>query len=550
MRLSELLDSAGLAWAWPECGTVDEDPAVGGIVADSRRVAAGSLFVCMPTPSADTHEFLPDVLARGAVAAVVHSRRGWERASQLGLPAVLFDGDVPEFNERLCRLCSTYFGHPTRTMKVVGVTGTNGKSTIAWLLRDMLGSVGLRSGYLGTLGFLLPDEEIEVGNTTPFPVEYYGLVYRAALAGVEALAIEASSHALEERRIEGTEFDCGVFSNLSRDHLDFHGSMDAYAAAKRRLFEDLPRQSDKPFTAVLGVDDEVGRRWAEEIAERKVLYRVGRGDERWRRWEEFEESSLPGVEGLVLGLDARATFHRIDMGLLFLSSSGEKYLQAEIPIGASYNVDNCLAASAAMIALGYEPHTVRGALEAVTPVPGRFEPVPNDQRIGVIVDYAHTPDALDKLLEAVQSVTRGRIITVFSAGGDRDRGKRREMGAIAASKSDVSVVTTGNPRGEAPESIIEEILPGIPRSSEVERIVDRREAVERAIALAEEGDVVVIAGKGHERFQTVGRERIPMEDRELAREALKRRREQKHQERGRHGGEAGGTGRPERRPIG
>lgn len=465
---------------------------------DSRHVASGGLFVCNPGTTSDSHSFLGDARSNGAVAAAVHSRAGFEQAKAAGLAAFQLHEDRIHFNDAVCRLCNTFFRYPTRAMKVVGVTGTNGKTTTAWLIRDMLAALGLKAGYVGTLGFQIPGEERELGNTTPYPVELWSLLAEARDKGVEAIAMEVSSHALAEHRCEYVEFDVGVFTNLTQDHLDFHGSMEEYEEAKRRLFLELPSQTDKSFTAALNMDDTAAATLANDLRPTSIRY--------WTHDCEYD-----------LGVGDREV--AVDHIRAELCAGAEK-IEVEVALGGDYNVENLVSAVAGSMSLGYQLSELRAAIEKVRPVPGRFEAVPNNQGIGILVDYAHTPDALEKLLDAVRPLTQGRIITIFGCGGDRDRTKRPKMAKAASERSDVTVVTSDNPRTEDPQSILKEVLTGIIPGRESVDIVERRQAIAHAVEIAQPGDVVVIAGKGHENYQIIGRTKYPMDDRELAREAL------------------------------
>ncbi len=469
------------------------DAEIRSLTIDSRKAESGSLFVCMPHMSTDSQQFIPDAAARGAVAALVYSNEGVELSEASGLGCALLEPEA--FNEAIWRVCRTFFDSPTRDMRVVGVTGTNGKTTTAWLLRDMLRASGLSAAYLGTLGFQLPGEDRELQNTTPFAVDLFNMLAEAREKGVRALATEVSSHALEERRADGIEFDAGIFTNLTQDHLDYHGSMERYADAKKRLFRDLPRQTGKQFTPAFNVDDPVGRRWAVEF-QPSISFGESDGDLRG-------EAIRVGVESIDMSLSYRGADRRVT-----------------VPLGGRFNFSNALAAAAGMLALGFEFGQVAELLPEVHPVPGRFEAVRNDRGIGVIVDYAHTPDALEKLLDSVRALGAKQVITVFGCGGDRDRTKRPKMARAASERSDVTVVTSDNPRTEDPEAILSEVSAGIVAGSRSEEIVDRREAIARAVSLASPGAVVVIAGKGHENYQIIGRTKVHMDDRELAREAI------------------------------
>lgn len=467
---------------------------ISGIAHDTRRDCAGKLFVCMPSPTGDSHRYLPAAKAAGAAAALVHSQAGFAAAAEL--PCVLVDNVGQRFNEALWRLCKVAFNDPSSKLRLIGVTGTNGKTTTAWLLRDMLASVGLRAGYLGTLGFQTPSGSRTLENTTPFSPEINELLAESVEEGVDAMAMEVSSHGLEQRRVDGLEFDAAVFTNFTQDHLDFHGDMAAYEKAKFRLFDELPAAGSKPFVAAINVDDPVGARWASAVRGDLVTFGQREGDLR--------------------GTPTDVALDRIAMTLRY----GTAEVDFEAALGGTYNVENCLSAAAGFLALGYKLDHVAAALGRVRPVPGRFESVGNDRGVGVIVDYAHTPDAIEKLLDAVLALRHGRLIVVFGCGGDRDRNKRPKMARAVSDRADVSVVTSDNPRTEDAVSILDEVAAGIALGRESLRIVDRREAIEAAIGLAKSGDVVVIAGKGHENYQIVGRTKFPMDDREMARDAL------------------------------
>jgi UDP-N-acetylmuramyl-tripeptide synthetase len=462
---------------------------------DSRRVRVGSLFVCMPSARGDSHLYIESAVQAGATAVLTHSDEGYAMARNR-VAAILIRNDGRRFDEALWRLARTFFRYPTRDMKVVGVTGTNGKTTVAWLARQMLSGVGEPSAYLGTLGFYLPGSGSPIDNTTPFSPDLNRMLAHAREAGVRALAIEISSHALAQRRADGVELDVGVFTNLSRDHLDFHGNLHVYEAIKRRMFEEFPRQTQKPFVAALNVDDPAGRRWAEMLTARKLTYGFKGGE-----------------------LRAEALEVRLDRVAFSFEYQGRRW-EAEAGLGGAFNLWNCLSATAAFLALGYQPDRAVEQLSRVKPAPGRFETVRNRAGIGVLVDYAHTPDAIEKLLDSARELTGGKIIAVFGCGGDRDRGKRPEMAKAAAERADMTVVTSDNPRTEDPQTILDQIVAGMPDGREYVVVTDRRAAIERALALAGKEDVVVIAGKGHENYQIVGNEKRHFDDREVVLETL------------------------------
>ena len=486
-RLSSLVSEAGLR---PEAQT--GDAGVEWATADSRAVRAGSLFVCMPSKSTDTHGYLEAAKAEGAVAAVAHSSDGFARAVSLGLAAVWFPPTQPVFNVSVAKLVRGVFRDPSTAMRVVGVTGTNGKTTTAWMLRDALRAMGRKASYMGTLGFDPGGNRRELANTTPFPVETWQLLQEARLNGVQDFVMEASSHALYERRLAGVRFEVGVFTNLSQDHLDFHRDMEDYASAKRLLFTEYAELAGGEFRSAINVGDPVGARWVAEFG-----------------------------TTVAIGRDLLVTALEKSVSTLVLSASYRDVTREfRIGVGGTFNVWNATSALGALLAMGYILDESVLAMEHVTPVPGRFESVPTGRGFSVIVDYAHTDDALEKLLQSVRELQPGRIITVFGCGGDRDKSKRPKMARAASENSDVTVVTSDNPRTEDPEAIIADVVKGLVAGREATTVVDRREAVGRAVGLARDGDVIVIAGKGHEDYQIIGRTKHHLDDRELVRDAL------------------------------
>ncbi len=470
------------------------------VVADSREAQRGDLFVCMPSKSRDTHAYLADVAKSGVDAALVHSREGLELAKSQGLSAVFVEPRAQVFYSAVARACRIVFGDLTGDLRVVGVTGTNGKTTTAWMMRGALTAMGRSAGYLGTLGFQLVSQghpyDCPLENTTPFPADIWNLYALMADKGGQDVVMEASSHALFERRLAETRFDVGVFTNLTQDHLDFHGTMDAYAESKKLLFTEYAVASDKPFLAALNVADPVARDWALEVPCRVLTFGTADAD-----------------------LVTTAEDVRVDGIRLRAAYQGTEAVQ-DLQVGGLFNVENASSSLAGLLALGHGLDESLAALATVPPVPGRFQTVPNTKGFGVIVDYAHTPDALKQLLDSIRGLRHSRIITVFGCGGDRDRTKRPKMAAVVSSLSDVSVLTSDNPRTEDPVEIINEVATGLVPGKESHQIIDRPEAVAAAIAMARAGDVVVIAGKGHEDYQIIGRTKHPMDDRELAASAL------------------------------
>jgi UDP-N-acetylmuramyl-tripeptide synthetase len=490
--MKEILAACGLS---PSAADFSAGAQVHGVSADSRSVAAGSLFVCMPSARVDTHTFLPDVQASGAVAALVHSAEGLEQAMALGLDAALFPPE-PTGIFRAAGLCAHHIlGRPAEKLRVIGVTGTNGKTTTAWLVRGALERAGHKCAYLGTLGFQAGPDLRELSNTTPFPVETALLFAEAVAAGCTHLAMEVSSHALHEERVAGVVFDSAVFTNLTQDHLDYHGTMEAYGEAKRRLFTDwaaASRSAGKDWRGAVNSDDPTGAAWA--------------GDGLLT----FGSSGQLKITAKHVGVD------RIELEAALEGQTAP----VQMSLGGLFNVENGGAALAALIGLGMSLHDAAEAMNGSLAVPGRFEPVPNDLGFGVLVDYAHTPDALAKLISSVRALEPRRIITVFGCGGDRDRTKRPLMARAASEASDETIVTSDNPRTEDPLAILRDVEEGLVPGKPSVSIADRREAIFEAVRRAEQGDVVIIAGKGHEDYQIIGRVKHPMDDRLMAREAL------------------------------
>lgn len=483
-RFSELFNSQ----CFRSCGDAD----VTSVVADSRTCTTGSLYVCMPSKSSDTHSFLKSAKELGSVACVVHSSKGFDTAVELGLATVLIESD---FNVGVSSILRTFYDDPTSSMRVVGITGTNGKTTTAWMMRDALWALGRKAAYMGTLGFD-PDGTLrELSNTTPFPVETWSLLEEASVKGAEDVVMEASSHALFERRLSGVRFEVGIFTNLSQDHLDFHGDMGSYATSKLLLFTEYAEIAGTGFRSAINVGDPIGREFS---LQRTPTVSFGSED---------ADLVCQAVEKSIDSLTLQARF-------------GGGSVQFKIGVGGMFNVWNATSALAGLLAMGYSLEYASIAMQSVTPVLGRFESVPTGKGFSVIVDYAHTDDALVKLLASVRELNPRRIITVFGCGGDRDKSKRPKMALAACTHSDVTIITSDNPRTEDPNDIINDVVLGLDSGKPCETIVDRRMAVKRAVEIAEEGDVIVIAGKGHENYQIIGRTKFPMDDRELAREAL------------------------------
>jgi len=493
-ELRDVLAARGLVQSVaPREGT--NAPAVTGIAYDSRVVRPGDVFVALKGVHADGAQFVRQAVGRGAIAVV----------SEHPAPADagVAWAQVQDARLALAALAAAFHGHPSDELRVIGITGTNGKTTTAYLMASIFEAAGVRCGVMGTVAYQIGSQVRESTRTTPEAPEVQGLLREMVSRGCGACAMEVSSHALSLRRVDETRFAAGVFTNLTRDHLDFHLDMDAYFQAKRRLFEMLPPGAP----GLINNDDPKAAAFAEASA-RPVTYAINR-----------PADITPGP--LSYGLEGLTFDVRTPRGTLHVRSK----------LVGRPNVYNILAATSTAVALGLPFDAIEQGVQALAGVRGRFELVsgPSDG-ITVVVDYAHTDDALRNLLETARPLTRGRLITVFGCGGDRDRTKRPLMGAVAGRLSDVIVITSDNPRGEDPERIIEEIRRGITPDTRRDgaqallSIVDRREAIVRAIALARPGDLVLIAGKGHEQYQVIGEEQLPFDDAAIAREALTRRR--------------------------
>ena len=498
-NLHDVLRARGLVLAQSAPASVPAEPAapgaVTGIAYDSRAVQPGNVFVALKGQHADGTSFARQAIDRGAVAVVSQERA----PADVQVPWIA----VHDPRLALALLAAEFWGHPSAEMQVVGITGTNGKTTTAYLVASVFDAAGIPCGVLGTVSYRIGDEVREATRTTPEAPEVQGLLREMVNRGCGACAMEVSSHALSLSRVDGMTFAAGVFTNLTRDHLDFHDDMEAYFQAKRRLFEMLPR--DAP--SLINVDDPRGSSLA-EIAGRPVTFAVNR-----------PADITPGP--LSFSLEGLAFDIRTPRGTLHITSS----------LVGRPNVYNILAAVSTATALGVSFDKIERGIASLTGVPGRFQVVslPKDE-VTVVVDYAHTDDALRNLLETARPLAAGRLVTVFGCGGDRDRTKRPLMGAVAGRLSDVIVITSDNPRGEDPARIIEEIQRGITvdtRRDTAQRIltiVERREAIGKAIELARPGDLVLIAGKGHEQHQVIGSRVLPFDDVAVAREALARRR--------------------------
>jgi UDP-N-acetylmuramyl-tripeptide synthetase len=486
-------------------GLRGEGPEVAALHYRSQDVRPGGVFVAMRGRAADGHDFIDEALVRGAAAVVVEKPMARE--------GVFIT--VPDTRRALAELAAAFHGRPSEQMKLIAVTGTNGKTTTTYLIEGILAQAGRRTGVIGTINYRYAGVSHANPVTTPESLDLQGILADMRAAGVSHVVLEASSHAIDLQRIHACWIDVGVFTNLSQDHLDYHGSMPAYWATKKRLFTDCLPSGPKAgrAVAVVNADNAHGRELAQQLTYRVI--RTGTGSDCNVRGEEWA-CDLQGLRG------------SIDL-------AGQR-IDVRSRLVGRHNIENLLCAAGVGTALGIAPAAIRVGLEAVACVPGRLERVESHGARWVYVDYSHTPDALENALSALQALTAGRIICIFGCGGDRDRTKRPIMGAIAARRSHLTIATSDNPRTEDPAAILHQIVPGI-RSQGVQEVdpldigalaerkafvvePDRRKAIDLGIRAARPGDAVLIAGKGHETYQIIGRKAVHFDDREEAARVL------------------------------
>lgn len=454
---------------------------------DSRQVQLGDIYACVPGMNVDGHDFAAQALEKGATALLV------ERILPLEVPQL----QVKNVREILGVIAANIYGNPAGQLEMIGVTGTNGKTTITHLIESIAIKDGKKAGLIGTLGARIAGRELPGSRTTPEAIDLQKLLAEMVEEGVELAVMEVSSHALDLGRVTGCEFDSGIFTNLTQDHLDYHKTMGEYLQAKARLFSGL-KGSKQPKIGVVNGDDPASETLREVSAAPTVTY---------------------GVKAEKL--DYRATEIELKAeGIRFIVYFKGQTQEVKYATPGMFSVYNALAAFAWGVETGRNPEQVARALAEVPGVPGRFESVRMGQLFPVIVDYAHTPDGLENVLRTAREFTKGRLITVFGCGGDRDKGKRPKMGAISADLSDFVVVTSDNPRTEDPREIIKDVLVGVV-GVENTVIENRREAIESACRMAKPGDTILIAGKGHEDYQIIGKEVFHFDDREVVRDALR-----------------------------
>jgi UDP-N-acetylmuramoyl-L-alanyl-D-glutamate--2,6-diaminopimelate ligase/murE/murF fusion protein len=474
----------------------DQAAVLTGIEHDSRKVGKGTLFVCIAGLHADGHDFIPQAVKQGA-AAIMTER-------DIEPPAGITVLKVPQLQAALDAMVPSFYDYPARQMRVIGITGTNGKTTTSYMIRAILRQAGYKVGLIGTIQILIEEKKYPIHNTTPDVVELQHTLYEMQQQGMDYVVMEVSSHALAQERVAGIEFDTAVFTNLTQDHLDYHKTMENYKLAKAKLFELVGRPGTKEGkSAVVNVDDEAGRTMLEHAQCQHLTYGI------------YERKAM---------LRATSVQVRAQGASFTLNHAAFGKMQLDLKITGIFNVYNVMSAVGAALAEHIAPEIIRGALAAFKSVPGRFELVDAGQCFSVIVDYAHTPDGLENILHTARQIAKKRIITVFGCGGDRDRTKRPIMGRIAAELSDVVLATSDNPRSEDPEAILAEVESGVKEKlggKQHEKITDRRAAIFRAIELAGPDDIVVIAGKGHEDYQILRDRTIHFDDKEVAREAIR-----------------------------
>ncbi len=468
------------------CSSSPEEMEITGMQYDSRKIEKGDLFFAISGYQSDGNKFAGQAVARGAGLIVSESNK--------------ISDDIPWIKVASCRramalMAAAFLGRPADRLDMIALTGTAGKTTTTYMLRSIMESAGKKTGLIGTINYWILDQKFPAPNTTPESLDLQNLLSRMVLAGVDTVIMEASSHGIELDRVAGINFSTAVFTNFSQDHLDFHGNMESYLRSKLKLFQSLWGGA----TAVINLDDPAAPRVREAIK----------------------------AKSLNFGIDNPADITADNIisapqGSSFRLKTGDQAIGIKLAIAGRHNIYNALAASAAALSRGIALEDIKTGLEKISSVAGRFEPVNIGQDFSVIVDYAHTPEELERLLSAVRELKPNRIITVFGCGGDRDRSKRPMMGRAVAQNSDMVVVTSDNPRTEDPDRIISDILPGLD-GREYVLLPDRKTAIYKSIELAQKGDMVVIAGKGHEDYQILGTVKVHFDDREIAGEALKRR---------------------------
>ena len=486
MKLREIL--SGIDFRCANFQDVD----IRGITINSNQVLKGYMFIALKGEERDGHDFIYQAIEKGAVALVVN-----EEFDQLMFHKNIVIIRVSDTREAVHKVARNFYSHPAKFLEIIGVTGTNGKTTTSFLLDKIFTYAGYHSGVIGTVCYRVGNREIPSTNTTPDPLSIQKYMREMVQSGQDVLILESSSHGLLQGRLKGVKFDCGIFTNLGKDHLDYHKDMESYYLAKKILFTELLKEKG---TAVINIDDEYGSRLYRELSGQKISYGF---------------SPQADVRALEYKMSFKGINFKVEM-------MGKKINVFSCLLGV-HNIYNLLASLAVARVYGLDFSKVIYAVENFTGVKGRLERVFGSSQVKVFVDYAHTPDALEKVLYTLKELKRGKLWVVFGCGGNRYRDKRPLMGEIASRFADRIIITSDNPRDENPLDIIEDILTGVKNKDKCEVIPARKEAIEKAIEGAEPGDVILIAGKGHERYQIVGNVVIPFDDREVASRALIRR---------------------------
>lgn len=475
-----------------------------GLSFNSQTVKPGHLFVAIPGLKVDGHDFIPQALEAGASAVVV------ERSVSVPQNIPIFK--VKNSREALSHLAAKWWDHPSEALHLTGVTGTNGKTTLCFLLESIFKTNGQRSGRLGTLGYTYGDIQEELNHTTPESTEIHKILQKMKQHSVSHVVMEVSSHAIDLHRVDHVSFDQAIFTNLTPEHLDYHKSMELYFESKKRLFTQLLKKSDRQTRAIINVGDPYGQKLMRQLKDIPI-------------WTYSTERPVAGRTKIptpdFYPLDWQANLSGLQTNII--TPNGELTLNS--PLIGVHNLSNLLGAIAAGLGAQISLHSIKNALENFNIVPGRLERIQNTKQLHVFVDYAHTPDALKNVLSTLRTLAPQKIITVFGCGGDRDREKRPLMGKEVARFSDFAIVTSDNPRTEDPQKIIAEILPGMESAGmrpdqDFQVIPDRRQAIQQALNQAAANDVVLIAGKGHENYQIIDTQKLPFDDREIAKEFL------------------------------
>lgn len=480
----------------PECQVQGaEDKMIQSIAHDSRKVVANTLFVCMIGATVDGHDYIEQAVKNGAVAVLVEK--------DVVVPEGVTVIRVQDMKASMQSIVPYFYDYPAQKMRLIGITGTNGKTTTSYLLRAILRNAGFKVGVIGTIQIIIEDRVLPIHNTTPDVIDLQSTLAEMVSSGIDYVVMEVSSHALAQERVVGCEFDTAVFTNVTQDHLDYHKTFENYIAAKAKLFSSLVQKENVKTNknAIINIDDEASKAMLANTKCNVLSYGV------------HHDADIKAIDINVLASGANFT------------ATGEfGSIPLKLKITGVFNVYNVMGAIGAALAENISKETIQATLESFTSVPGRFELVDEGQPFSVIVDYAHTPDGLENILKTARQIAVNRIITVFGCGGDRDRTKRPIMGRIATELSDVIIATSDNPRTEDPEFILSQVEAGVLEvlgDKQHEKITDRKTAIHRAIEMAKAGDIVIIAGKGHEDYQILKDKTIHFDDKEVAREAIR-----------------------------